>query len=482
MMAEPGSAAAADADAAAGDPPARIPVGISSCLLGEAVRYDGGHKLDRYVTEVLGRWFEYVAFWRSAFDRWSLLPISERQARVLELADRMTAERERLARLLSQEQGKPLAEATAEVDFTPAYLRHFAGLELPVEVLQDDAAGRAEVHRRPLGVVAGITPWNFPVLLAAMKMGPALVAGNTFILKPAPTTPLTSLVLGELCADLFPAGVVSVLADANDIGPVLTAHPDIAKVSFTGSTETGRRVMESAADSIKRLTLELGGCDPAIVLEDADVKSAAAGILGAALLCSGQVCIAPKRIYVHDAIYEDFCGEIAERARDVVVGPGLEEGTNMGPLQNAAQFEKVKDYLEDARENGKIIAGGSALDREGFFIEPTVVRDVSDGTRIVDEEQFGPIIPVVRFSDEADALARANRSSYGLGGSVWSKDTARAAALAGRLECGYAWVNQHAVFGPHLPHCGAKHSGMGVESSDTALLEYTQVQVVNVAR
>lgn len=423
-----------------------------------------------------------IAAAKAAVPGWSAVPFAERQAKLVALADAVAAHGEELARLITQEQGKPLPEAMGEVAWTEGYLRHYATLELPDRVIQDDDSGYIAVQHRPLGVIVGIIAWNFPLLVACWKIGPAVLAGNAIVLKPAPTTPVTALRLGELAKDIFPAGVVNIITDANDLGPYLTGHPDVAKVGFTGSTATGKAIAASGANTLKRVTLELGGNDPAIVLEDVDVKETAKAIFGNAFLNCGQVCLAVKRAYVHADIYDAMCAELARLAEEAIVGDGLEQGTTIGPIQNRAQFEKVKAFLETARRDGTIIAGGEVIERDGYFLRPTVVRDVSDGHTIVDEEQFGPILPVIPFDDVEDVIVRANRSDYGLGGSVWSKDVARAAQIAGRIESGQVWVNQHIAIGPHIPMAGFKNSGLGVEQSVEGLAEYAQIQVINVAR
>lgn len=423
-----------------------------------------------------------IAAAKAAVPGWAAVPWADRQAKLIELADAIAARKDEIARVLTMEQGKPLAEAQGELAWTDGYLRHYATLELPDRIIQDDEAGYIAVKHRPLGVVVGIIAWNFPLLVACWKIGPAVLAGNAIVLKPAPTTPLCALILGEICRDVFPAGVVNVIADANDLGPHLTAHPDVAKVGFTGSTATGKRIAASGADTLKRVTLELGGNDPAIVLEDVDVRETAQAIFGNAFLNNGQVCLAIKRAYVHADIYDAMCGELARLAQAAVVDDGLQQGTQIGPIQNKAQFEKVKGFLESARTEGTIVAGGQAMERAGYFISPTIVRDVTDGDRIVDEEQFGPILPLVKFDDIEDVIARANASEYGLGGSVWSKDIGRAADIAARIESGQVWVNQHIAIGPHIPMAGFKNSGLGVEQSVEGLSEYTQTQVVNIKR
>jgi acyl-CoA reductase-like NAD-dependent aldehyde dehydrogenase len=423
-----------------------------------------------------------VAAAKAAVPGWSALPWADRQAKLIELADAIAARKDEIARVLTMEQGKPLAEAMGELAWTDGYLRHYATLELPERVIQDDDSGYIAVRHRPLGVVVGIIAWNFPLLVACWKIGPAVLAGNAIVLKPAPTTPVCALILGQICREVFPAGVVNVITDANDLGPQLTAHPDVAKVGFTGSTATGKRIAASGADTLKRVTLELGGNDPAIVLEDVDVRETAQAIFGNAFLNNGQVCLAVKRAYVHADIYDAMCGELARLAEASIVDDGLQQGTQIGPIQNAMQFEKVKGFLEAAREEGTIVAGGDVMERAGYFIRPTIVRDVTDGDRIVDEEQFGPILPLIRFDDIEDVIARANASEYGLGGSVWSKDVNRAGEIASRIESGQVWVNQHIAIGPHIPMAGFKSSGLGVEQSVEGLAEYTQTQVVNIKR
>lgn len=423
-----------------------------------------------------------VAAAKAAGPAWAATPLEERRKAVIAFADAMTAHAGELSELLVSEQGKPLVEAQGELAWADGYLRHYATLDLPDRVIRNDATGLIEVRRRPLGVVVGIVAWNFPVLLFCWKVGPAVLAGNSIVLKPAPTTPVTALALGKLCRDIFPPGVVNVITDNNDLGAHLTAHPDVAKVTFTGSTATGKRIMGSGANTLKRITLELGGNDPAIVLKDVDIKATAQAIFNNAFLNCGQVCLAVKRAYVHDEIYDAMCEELVRLADAAIVDDGSKQGTQIGPLQNKAQFEKVKAFLETARRDGNIIAGGEAIERDGYFIRPTIVRDVTDGHDIVDQEQFGPILPVIRFSNIDDVIARANASETGLGGSVWSKDVNLAAEIAGRIESGQVWVNQHIAIGPHIPMAGFKGSGLGVEQSVEGLAEYTQLQVINIAR
>ena len=295
------------------------------------------------------------------------------------------------------------------------------------------------------------------------KVAPALLAGNTVVAKPAPTTPLTTLKLGELCARVLPPGVVNVIVDQNDLGTALTSHPDVAKVTFTGSTATGKKVMaKRLAGSLKRLTLELGGNDVAIVLGDIDPKEVAPKIYAAAMANAGQFCIGIKRLYVHDSIHNAVCEELGRLARETIVGDGLKQGTQMGPIQNQAQFEKVKEFLKDARQNGKIVAGGGVLEREGYFVQPTIVRDIPDTARLVREEQFGPVLPVMRYSDIDEVIERANDTDFGLGGSIWSLDLDRAYAVAARIDAGTVWVNKHLDLSPDTPYSGGENNPVSV--------------------
>ncbi|HEY1751783.1 MAG TPA: aldehyde dehydrogenase family protein [Caulobacteraceae bacterium] len=423
-----------------------------------------------------------VAAAQAAFPAWRDTPIAERKAKLTQIADIIQANAADLARLLTQEQGKPIGDATGEVYGASAFFRYFTMLDLPVKVLDDSDARKVEVHRRPLGVVGAIVPWNFPMILMAFKVPAALLAGNTMVLKPAPTTPLSTLKLASLIAEVLPPGVLNVIADAGELGAAMTAHPGIRKISYTGSTATGKKVMAGAADALKRITLELGGNDASIVLAGSDPKAVAPQIFAGAFQNSGQVCIAIKRAYVHDSIYDAMCEELAQLADAAVVGDGLQQGTQLGPIQNKTQFERVMGIIESARADGKIIAGGERQGDKGYFIRPTIVRDITDGARLVDEEQFGPVLPVIRYTDAEDALARANNSEYGLGGSIWSTDLDQAYDLATRMESGTVWVNKHADLAPNIPFGGAKGSGIGVELGEEGLAEFTQLQVINVAR
>jgi acyl-CoA reductase-like NAD-dependent aldehyde dehydrogenase len=425
---------------------------------------------------------EAVAAAKAAFPAWAATSMDERRALIVKMAETIEKNADALARILTQEQGKPLADATAETLGMAGFFRYFASLDLPMKVIEDSKGRRVEAHRRPLGVIGAIIPWNFPLLILAFKLPPALLAGNTLVVKPAPTTPLASLKFAELVADVLPKGVLNFIADANDLGDAMTHHPDIRKISFTGSTATGKKVMASAAETLKRITLELGGNDAGIVLDDAKPDTAAQGIFDGAFQNSGQVCLAIKRLYVHESIYDEMCDKLAKLAEAAIVDDGLKQGTTLGPLQNKMQYEKVKGFLDDARKNGKIVAGGEVMDRPGYFIRPTIVRDISEGSRLVDEEQFGPVLPVLKYTDTDEAIRRANNTSYGLGASVWSSNLDRAHEVASKIEAGTVWINKHLDMAPHIPFGGAKNSGLGVEFAEEGLNEFTQLQVINMAR
>ena len=423
-----------------------------------------------------------VAAAKAAFPAWSARSIEERRSLLVKLSNELETHSAAIARVLTQEQGKPLFLANYELGGSLAMIRAFTAMDLPVKVLKETDDTRIVMQRTPLGVVAAITPWNFPLILLMMKVAPALLAGNTIVIKPAPTTPLSTLRFGELCAKIFPAGVINIITDQNELGGALTSHPDIAKVAFTGSTATGRKVMASVASSLKRLTLELGGNDAAIVLDDVDPKAIAPKIFGGAMVNTGQVCLAIKRVYAHDSIYEALCTELAKLADAAVVGDGLDPNTQYGPLQNKVQFEKVKGYVEEARSRGKIIAGGTPHKGKGFFVRPTIVRDLPEDSKLVQEEQFGPVLPVLRYSDIDDAIARTNSTEYGLGATVWSSSPERAYEVALKIDSGQVWVNKHLDLPPDVPFGGAKQSGFGTEMGQEGLEEFTQAKVINMAR
>lgn len=425
---------------------------------------------------------EAVAAAGRSLPHWSALGARQRGEYLNALADAIVRREDELARLLTLEQGKPLAQARGEIQSGAARLRHFAQIELPPVVLRDNEIEKIVEIRKPLGVIAAITPWNFPFSLLMSKLAPALAAGNTIVAKPAPTTPLTSCMFGEIAATVLPAGVVNVIVDANDLGARLSAHPGVAKIGFTGSTETGKKVMQSAAGTLKRVTLELGGNDAAIVLEDADLQAVAPKIFRAGMLNSGQVCLAAKRVYVHRSLYEPLCAALADHANRAIVGDGLAQETEIGPVQNRTQYEKLLAMIEQCRKEGRIVAGGHALEREGYFIAPTIVKDLPDNAQIVREEQFGPVLPILAFDEVDEVIQRANDTLFGLGATVWTSDDRRGLEVAERLETGSVWINRHPDLPLDVPFGGARQSGIGCENGLDGFKEFTQRQIVNIAR
>ncbi|HTX64017.1 MAG TPA: aldehyde dehydrogenase family protein [Acidimicrobiales bacterium] len=415
----------------------------------------------------------------NAFPVWSVDATG--RGRALEAAaDLLDAAVDELAPLLTGEQGKPLADARTELRGGAARLRYASTLRLEPEVLQDDEQAYAELVRRPYGTVAAIAPWNAPVIIAMAKVGPALAAGNTVVLKPSPYTPLTTLRVGELLQEVLPAGVLSVISGSSgELGQAMIEHRVPRMVDFTGSVRTGKAVAAAAAPDLKRVTLELGGNDPAIVLDDADPGEIAEQLFWGAFANCGQVCVAIKRLYVPRASYDGFVDALASVASAVKVGPGLEEGVTMGPLNNVPQLRHVEQLVDDALRHGAVAAsGGGRMQGPGNFFAPTVLAGVADGTAIVDDEQFGPALPVIPYDSLDEALARANATHFGLGGSVWAKDVERASDVAGRLACGTAWVNSHRVLASHLPFTGHKWSGYGGNSGIEGFHEFTEGQVV----
>jgi acyl-CoA reductase-like NAD-dependent aldehyde dehydrogenase len=422
-----------------------------------------------------------IAAARAAYPQWRDTSLDARKSVLLSIADVIEQNSQELRQLITLEQGKPLAGSDMELMMSAVVLRYYASLKLEPEIIRNDDTQRVELHRRPLGVVAAIIPWNFPMLMAVYKLAPALLAGNTLVIKPSPTTPLATLRLGELLQSIVPVGVINVLADRGDIGPLLSQSTDVAKISFTGSTRTGRQVMVSSAHNLKRLTLELGGNDAAIVLDDVNVEQVAAQIFAMAFVNSGQVCMSIKRIYIQEGIYDAMCEALAKQVASSVTGDGMEPATQFGPVQNRKQFDDIRNILSLVPQYGRILAGGQVRS-PGFFIEPTLICDADETSPIANEEIFGPVRSIIKFRTIDEAVSRANNSQYGLGGSVWSSDFEKAAAIASRLECGISWVNQHFAMAPDVPFGGVKQSGMGVEFSEHGLNEYTSIQSLVIAK
>lgn len=413
---------------------------------------------------------------------WAARPVAERGRFLTSLADAIEARRSEFAALLTAEQGKPIAQAEAEIDGALRLFRYYAGEGLPLRTIRESDSEVIFEQRIALGIVAAITPWNYPVSLLAGKIAPALLAGNTVIAKPAPSTPLTTLLLGKLACPLLPPGVLNIVIDDNDLGEAITTHPAIAKVSFTGSTATGRRVMSSGAPTLKRLTLELGGNDPAVLLDDVDLEKVAGVLFRGAMINAGQVCMAAKRIYVPRAAYDRFCELMVALAEAAIVGPGADPHSEIGPLQNEAQYRRVLSLIDEAKTEGSIIAGGHPVGSHGYFIAPTIISNVSSSARIVREEQFGPVLPVIAYENEGQLIDWVNDSEFGLGASVWTADYERGLQIAQKIVSGTVWVNKYVDLPPDVSFGGLKQSGVGRERGREGLLEYTQLKIINIAK
>lgn len=425
---------------------------------------------------------------RKAFPVWSSMPDAERKELCLSLAGILEENMPELMELLTKESGKPMGGlfnigSGMEVGGSIAWVQANASLDLPIEVVQDNEDARIELHRKPIGVVGSITPWNWPLMIAIWHIIPALRAGNTVVMKPSENTPLATTRFVELANKVLPAGVLNLVNGLGDVGAALTEHPDVNKIVFTGSTPTGRNIMKASAGNLKRLTLELGGNDAGIVLPDVNVKEVAPRIFVSCFHNNGQTCAALKRLYVHESIHDELAAELAEIAKNTVVGNGLEEQTQLGPVQNKKQLDIVQDLANDARNTGgTFIAGGEASEGSGYFFKPAIVTGLTDGSRLVDEEQFGPIVPIIKYSDLDEVIERANNNDNGLGGSVWSGDSVKAAEIGLRLECGSVWINEHGAVQPNAPFGGTKQSGFGVEFGQHGLEEFTHIQTLKIPK
>jgi acyl-CoA reductase-like NAD-dependent aldehyde dehydrogenase len=423
---------------------------------------------------------EAVKHARKAFKPWAKRSYDDRASLVLKLADAIEANSEIFKKWLIKESGKPAATSTIEVGMAVALLRGFTTLRLEPEVIEDSDDRRAVVRYVPLGVGAAIVPWNWPLVLAVGKIGPAMLTGNTLIMKPSPFTPYVGLKVGELAANIFPPGVLQVLSGGDDLGPMLTEHPDIDKVSFTGSSQTGKLVMKSCAATLKRVSLELGGNDAAIICDDIDIANVVPKIATFAFMSSGQICMDVKRIYVHANIYDKFRDAFVEHVKTIKTGPASDESVFVGPVQNKMQFGKVLDlYSEIAKQNWKVAYGGDPGESpSGYIIQPAVIDNPPEDSRIVTEEPFGPIVPLLKWTDEDDAIARANNTKMGLGASVWSKDIERGERIADQLEAGSVWINTHFELAPTVPFGGHKWSGLGMEWGTVGLKGWCNPQAM----
>lgn len=435
----------------------------------------------KYKTASIEQLDQAVDAAKQAFQHWQSRSHAERQSCINKIADGIEKHAESLAELLVLEQGKPLALAQMEVQGAIAWTRYAASLALPVEILEDSADKRIERHYRPLGVVASITPWNWPLMIAVWHIIPALRAGNVVINKPSEFTPLATLKLCEIIQQEVPAGVISVVLGNGQIGAALSSHPEVKKVIFTGSTRTGQQIMSGAVQTLKHLTLELGGNDAGIVLPDTDLDQVANQIFNVAFLNAGQTCAALKRLYVHESQYDALAQKLADIANAQVIGDGMQAQTTFGPVQNQIQYQKVKALIADALAQGaKACSGDQTVPEQGYFIAPTILTEVDEQCSVVQQEQFGPVLPILKYRHIDDAIARANASEFGLGGSIWSSDLQAAQFYASKLQCGTVWINTHAEVVPHAPFGGWKMSGMGAEFGLEGLLENSIGQTLQI--
>lgn len=451
-----------------------------------------GHEIhDAATGQVIGRTPEHtvadldraIEQARAAQPGWDALGHEKRSAILNALADRIEANAEPLARLLSREQGKPLngPNARFEVGACAAWLRATAATPLETEVVVDDGETHAELTYRPVGLVAAIGPWNWPLMIAIWQIAPSLRMGNSVVVKPSEFTPLSVLAMVSLMNEELPAGVLSVVPGGREIGAALASHPDVDKVMFTGSTATGRKIIEGSAGNLARLTLELGGNDAGIVLPGSDPAAIAEGLFWGAFINTGQTCAALKRLYVHDSIYDAVVDALAAVSTNMPMGNGLDEGNVLGPVQNQKQFDIVADLVEDARRRGgRVVTGGAPATELGALFYPiTIVADLHDGDPLVDEEQFGPALPVIRYIDVEEAIAHANGLEAGLGASVWGPDRDEARGVAIRLEAGTVWINSHGQVHPMMPFGGVKGSGYGLEFGVEGLKSVAVAQVIS---
>lgn len=419
----------------------------------------------------------------AAFETWQKTTPGERMTALLKLADAIEANAEELTRLESAHSGKPLNVAAVDMPVIADNLRFFAGAARNLEgkAANEYIADRTSIIRRePVGVVASIAPWNYPLMMAGWKIGPALAAGNTVVLKPSARTPLTAIKLAELAADILPAGVLNVVTGTGDaIGPALVAHPKVGMISLTGDTDTGRKIARVAADHVKRLHLELGGKAPVLIFDDADLDLAAETLRFASYWNSGQDCTAACRVITGPKVYDAFVAKLADQVRDMKWGdPSAGEELEMGSLISKGQVDRVAGMVDRARSGAEVVVGGRRPDLGAAYYEPTVIAGPDQGSEVVQDEVFGPVVTVQRFADEAQAIAWANDVRFGLAASVWTADIGRAMRVAKAIQFGTVWINDHFTLASEMPHGGFKESGYGKDQSMYAVEDYTVVKHV----
>lgn len=420
---------------------------------------------------------------KHAFQQWSETPYDYRAQLLHDAADVLDNNVAMLAKLFTAEHGRPLSGSVAEIQGSAQWLRDAAELRPPIHVFEDSDSQSIETHYRPLGVVAAIAPWNFPILLAIWKLAPALLAGNTVVLKPSPFTPVTTLKMGELFKDIFPSGVLNVISGDDSLGAKLTTHAGIDKISFTGSTATGKKVISSAANNLTRVTLELGGNDAAIVCDDINPEMIIDKIFFGAFHNNAQVCIATKRLYVHEAIYDDMLSRLVAMAKSAKIGDGMNDETEFGPVQNIRQYERLKSLIADTEASGASMHYSTNIPKtNGYFIPITIVDNPPDDAKVVREEAFGPVLPVLKFRTIEEVIERANNSEYGLASAVWSSDLNKAVTIANQLKTGTVWINHNLNLRADIPFAGHKQSGFGVENGVEGLVEFMAPQSRYISR
>lgn len=434
---------------------------------------------------------ETIAAAKAAQPAWAALPDAKRQELLQKVADVLKENAEYLAEWVTREQGKPLGGlgpgqvpgSRFELAGCEAWTRVPASLPLPMEVAFEDETRRDEVHRKPFGVIAAIAPWNYPLLIAIWQIVPSLRAGNTVVIKPSEYTSIGTLEMVRLIAQVLPPGVLNTVSGDGEVGAALVDNTDIDKIMFTGSSATGSRISAIAARHLTPTTMELGGNDAAIVLDDVDPKEIAMGLFWGAFLNMGQTCACIKRLYVPESRHEEIVGELKALAEAMPMGDGMRPDTAIGPVQNRMQFSKVSELVEQSRKDGaRIVCGGQAPAGPGHFYPLTLVTDIADGARLVDEEQFGPVLPIIKYRELDEAIRNANRLDVGLGASVWSPDAQKARSVAMRLQAGTVWINQHGAIHPMVPFGGVKGSGWGVEFGAEGLKAVTQPQVISILK
>jgi len=425
-----------------------------------------------------------IAAAAKAFETWRFSSEEERINACNAIAKVCTDNAEELAVLLTKEQGKPLGGLGSqfEVGGCAGWAGFTGSLSLPDKVIEDSDERHVVQKRVPLGVVGSITPWNWPIMIAIWHIVPGIRSGNTVVIKPSPFTPLSTLRMVELINEVLPPGVLNVISGGDELGAELTNHKDISKIVFTGSIATGKKVMASAAKGVTPVTLELGGNDAGILLPGEDPAKYAEGMFFGSMINSGQTCGALKRLYVHEDDLDATVDALVGFAGNIPMGDGMEEGSMLGPLQNERQFKRVVELVEDAKANGgKCVIGGEPAGGPNYFYPVTFVTGISDGVRLVDEEQFGPVLPIITYTDLDDAIARANGTDFGLDASVWGSDAEETARVAAQLEAGTVFINKHAEIAPHVPFGGIKCSGIGVEFAEEGLAAYTSIKIINAA-